>query len=134
METDGIECMNKYCSFHHEDYECSCTLGEEPSTEGCEDFSSSVLFRRFSPVSTYEPDPKREGWQNWEDCCQCPYFDEVWNWPNEDINGDTLDGACDLQPDCEWIDGKGYNNPLGDPSFCRFSEYRRILFQDFRDV
>lgn len=37
------------------------------------DRREEILFRQFSPVTGYEPDPKREEWQGPEDCKGCPY-------------------------------------------------------------
>jgi hypothetical protein len=66
----------------------------------------AILFRRFSPVSTYEPDPKREEWRGMEDCRCCPA--EVLTRRKHLICSSTNNTAT-----------------------CRFSEYRRILFRRF---
>jgi hypothetical protein len=71
-----------------------------------------ILLRKFSPVSGYEPDPKREEWQGVGDCWMCPHF------------------TCTFRGEVAflqvWRCGLNF-----DPSFCRFSEYRSILFRKF---
>lgn len=86
----------------------------------------SILFRKFSPISGYEPDPKREEWRNSKDCLPCPFLTYrripkliepefgIYTWLRCRLNLKELD--------------------LGDPSFCRFSEYRRILLRPFGPV
>jgi hypothetical protein len=80
-----------------------------------------ILFRRFSPVSEYESDPKREEWQDFDDCYVCPYF--FWRFWGLDHGREQFISQCLVRAD--------ERLPLGDPSFCRFSEYRRILFRRF---
>ena len=81
-----------------------------------------ILFRRFSPVSTYEPDPKREEWRGFDDCYGCPHF--RWRFWGFNHGRKQFISQCLIRED-ERV-------PLGDPSFCRFTEYRRILFRNFR--
>lgn len=83
----------------------------------------AILFRKFSPVSGYEPDPKREEWQGVEDCKGCPHFE--WIHIGLDHGRKMYFPECKLRPvSPQWL-------PLGDPSLCRFGEYRRILFRKF---
>lgn len=72
--------------------------------------------RKFEPITDYEPDPNREEWQNMDDCLCCPY---LWGW--DDIHVD--DCTQRLEHRVAW------DTPMGDPSFCQFTEYRKILFR-----
>jgi hypothetical protein len=83
---------------------------------------SELLSRKFEPITGYEPDPKREEWQGPEDCPPCPYFCRIHyeNW-GMIVWSYELFNACRLMSSIE----------LGHPTFCRFAEYRRILFRRF---
>ena len=76
----------------------------------------SILLRKFERLSTYEPDPKREEWQGFDDCDQCPHQ------------------YCWSQYGFLWCRITPKTKELGDPSFCRFTEYRSILFRSFRSM
>ena len=57
----------------------------------------------------------------WQDCDQCIHFEEIWNWPVENILGEIIDGDCEFfligKPEEERRQFK-----LGDPKFCRFQK------------
>jgi hypothetical protein len=85
---------------------------------------SEVLFRRFSPVSTYEPDAKREEWKGAKDCWPCPWlgYRKIPKLVNPQYGIYSV-LKCKLNTEDVL--------PLGDPSFCRFTKYRRIVFRNF---
>lgn len=83
----------------------------------------AILLRKFS--HTFRPDPKRYEWQGSADCLGCPYLTRYFG---------SL--ACRLR--IPFLDvnrmGAGEWPDYGDPSFCRFSEYRKVLFMRFGKV
>lgn len=87
-----------------------------------------ILFRKFSPVTGYEPDPKREEWKTFNDCRVCPWFE--WRFVGWDHGKKVMRSHCLRKYEAN----VPLSTLLGDPSFCRFGEYRRILFRKFRRV
>lgn len=86
----------------------------------------AILFRSFPPISGYEPDLGREEWSGVQDCFGCPWWGPF---PAKDIRGrPAWFVGCALDP------GTHSYSALGDPSFCRFVEYRRILFRRFEPI
>jgi len=89
-----------------------------------------ILFRRFGRVSEYAPNSKREEWRGQDDCWGCPYWKTL-----AFLRVSPLLGREGHWKTCELRRGLSPKfGPLGDPSFCRFPEYRRILFRRFERV